>query len=218
MRALILSLALANLLFLGWSRWIDRPVAGRAPVAGVAALKLAPAASVPLAARAELRCASLGPFIDGETATAVGTALRSRGLEPRERVSGGQNADGYWVYIDNLRDADARARALKRLSKSGIRDAAVMASSGQISVGLFSGQEGAELRAAAVRSAGLEPIIKPRLRPVDERWFDVELGGDVPLPAVDALMAGLAAAQPPSWGSCPGSAAPPAATPAPTTP
>ena len=79
-----------------------------------------------------------------------------------------------------------------------------MASSGQISVGLFSGQEGAELRATAVRSAGLEPIITPRLRPVDERWFDVELAGDVPLPAVDALMAGLAAEQPPSWGSCPG--------------
>ena len=205
MRALILSLVLANLLFFGWSRWIDRPLTGRAPATGVAALQLASPASAPESGRATLRCASLGPFIDNETATAVGTALRSRGLEPRERVSAGESADGYWVYIDNLRDPEARARALKRLTKSGIRDAAVMASSGQISVGLFSGQEGAELRAAAVRSAGLEPIIKPRLRPVDERWFDVELAGDVPQPAVDALMAGLAAEQPPSWGSCPSS-------------
>ena len=47
-----------------------------------------------------------------------------------------------------------------------------------------------------MRSAGLEPIIKPRLRPVDERWFDVQFPGDVPLPAVDALMSGLAAEQP----------------------
>ena len=216
MRALILSLALANLLFFGWSRWIDQPVTGRAPATGVPALQLAAGASAFAPTRAPPRCASLGPFIEGETATAVATALRSRGLEPRERVSAGETADGYWVYIDNLRDPDARARALKRLTRSGIRDAAVLASSGQISVGLFSGQEGAELRAAAVRSAGLEPIIKPRLRPVDERWFDVELPGDVPLPAVDALMAGLAAEQPPSWASCPGSGS--STSPAPTPP
>jgi hypothetical protein len=210
-RALILSLLLANLLFFGWSHWIDVPAGGHTPAVGVAALQLAPASSTATAHRV-LRCASLGPFIDGETATAVGTALRSRGLEPRERTSTGEAADGYWVYIDNLKDADARARALKRLNKAGIRDAAVMASSGQISVGLFSGQEGAELRATSVRSAGLEPIIKPRLRPVDERWFDVELPGDVPQPAVDALMAGLAAEQPPSWGSCPSSSPPAMAT------
>lgn len=202
MRALILSLALANLLFFGWASWIDQPLAGGAPQAAVATLQLSPSSGA--SAHAPMRCASIGPFIDGETATAVGTALRSRGLEPRERASAGQAADGYWVYIDNLRDADSRGRALRRLTKAGIHDAAVMASSGQISVGLFSGQEGAELRATAVRSAGLEPIITPRLRPVDERWFDVELAGDVPLPAVDALMAGLAAEQPPSWGSCPG--------------
>jgi hypothetical protein len=204
-RALILSLALANLLFFGWARWIDQPVAGRAAAAGgVPPLQLVSSGSRSTR-HATLRCASLGPFIDGETATAIGTALRSRGLEPRERVSPGEAADGYWVYIDNLRDPDARGRALKKLAKAGIRDTAVMASSGQVSLGLFSGQEGAEMRATSVRSAGLEPIIKPRLRPVDEHWFDVQFPGDVPLPAVDALMSGLAAEQPPSWANCPGS-------------
>jgi len=205
-RALILSLALANLLFLGWSSWIDHPAAAAAPAVGVAALQLSPAPGARAAAAAALpaRCASLGPFIDGDTAKAVGTALRSRGLEPRERIGKGEAADGYWVYIDDLRDPDARARALKRLGKGGIHDAAVLASSGQISVGLFSSQEGAETRATAVRATGLDPIVKPRLRTVDEHWFDVELAGDAPMPAVDALMAGLAAAQPPSWGTCPG--------------
>jgi hypothetical protein len=206
-RALILSLALANLLFLGWSNWIDRPAAVSPPAAGVTSLQLAPAPGAKAAmvpASLPARCASLGPFIDGDTAKAVGTALRSRGLEPRERIGKGEAADGYWVYIDDLRDPDARARALKRLAKGGIHDSAVLASSGQISVGLFSSQEGAEMRATAVRATGLEPIVKPRLRPVDERWFDVQLAGDAPMPAVDALMAGLAAAQPPSWGSCPG--------------
>jgi len=121
-------------------------------------------------------------------------------------VNTGEAPDGYWVYIDKLGDADARARAMKRLAHAGIRDAAVMASSGQISVGLFNGEEGANLRAAAVRSAGLEPIVKSRLRPVDEHWFDVELAGDMPQPAVVALMAGLKADPLPAWGSCPAAA------------
>jgi len=205
MRALILSLAFANLLFFGWAQWIDQPAAGVPAPAGVAALQLAPAVagSVVVAAHPALRCASLGPVIDGETAVAVGTALRARGLEPRERVNTGEAADGYWVYIDKLADADARARAMMRLARAGIRDAAVMASSGQISVGLFSGEEGANIRAAAVRSAGLEPVIKSRLRPVDEHWFDVELAGEMPLPAVVALMAGLKADPLPAWGACP---------------
>ena len=215
MRTLILTLAFANLLFFGWARWIDQPGAGHEAAAGVAALQLAPAAAALAAqiASTVLRCASLGPLIDGETAVAVATALRARGLEPRARVTQGEAPDGYWVYIDKLNDADTRGRAMKKLARAGIRDAAVLASSGQVSVGLFSGQEGAELRAAAVRSAGLEPIVKSRLRPVDEHWYDVELTGDMPLPAVAALMAGLKAEPPPAWGACPVAGTATAATP-----
>ena len=215
MRALLLGLAFANLVFFGWARWIDQPPVGVPAPSGVAALQLTPSTARPVEASAHsaLRCASLGPLIDGETAVAVGTALRARGLEPRERLNTGEAPDGYWVYIDKLGDADARARAMKRLARAGIRDAAVMASSGQISVGLFSGEEGANLRAAAVRSAGLEPIVKSRLRPVDEHWFDVELAGDMPLPVVVALMAGLKADPLPAWGSCPAAATATAAAP-----
>jgi len=215
MRALLLGLAFANLVFFGWARWIDQPPVGVPAPSGVAALQLTTSTARPVAASAHsaLRCESLGPLIDGETAVAVGTALRSRGLEPRERVSAGEAPDGYWVYIDKLDDADARARAMKRLARAGIRDAAVMASSGQISVGLFNGEDGANLRAAAVRSAGLEPIIKSRLRPVDEHWFDVQLAGEMPLPAVVALMAGLKADPLPAWGSCPAAATATAAAP-----
>ena len=215
MRALILSLAFANLVFFGWARWIDQPAGGVPSPAGVAALQLVPviARSGAAAEQPALRCASLGPLTDGETAVAVGTALRARSLEPRERVSTGEAVDGYWVYIDNLGDADARARAMKRLAHAGIRDAAALASSGQISVGLFSGEEGAKLRAAAVRSAGLEPIVKSRLRPVEEHWFDVELAGEMPLPAVVALMAGLKADPLPAWGTCPAAATTTAAAP-----
>jgi len=216
-RPLLLSLALANLLFFGWSHWIDRPLAGRSAAARVAPLQIAPVAG-PAAALASTaaaqpapggsaagvtRCSSLGPLADPAAVAAVSTALLARNFTPREREAQNEVADGYWVYIDNMRDAELRARALKRLARAGVRDAAALASSGQVSVGLFSEKQGADLRAAAVRSAGFEPVIEARTRVVKEYWFDVAIPSDVPLPAVSALIAGLAVPALPAWRSCP---------------
>ena len=213
MRALVLTLALINVLFFGWAHWIDRPVTARAATASVAALRLAPALPKLANSKAELRCESFGPFTSKDTAAAVDTALRARSLNPRQRVARGELADGYWVYIDNLHDAQARARALKRLARAGVRDAAALPTNGQVSVGLFSEQSGAELRAAAVRAAGLEPIIKPRLQTVDEYWYDITSNSEVPLPPVAALMAGINADTAPAWTACPAATPIPAATP-----
>jgi hypothetical protein len=227
-RALLFTLTLANLLFFGWSYWIDTPVPGRIPSAKVPPLELAPplgatpsgsalpgapsppaaaqnstAAAPPVsAATATLRCASLGPLTDPAGVAAVNTALQARNFTPRERQVQGEVADGYWVYIDNLRDAELRSRALKRLARAGVRDAAALASSGQVSVGLFSEKAGADLRAAAVRSAGFEPVIEARTRTVKEYWFDVQIPNDVPLPAVSALVAGLNVPALPAWRAC----------------
>ena len=112
MRALILTLAFLNLLFFGWAHWIDQPVGGRATSGSVAALRLAPPAPVPaaLSATAATRCASLGPLTSRDAVAAVGTALRARSFDPRQRVTQSEGPDGYWVYIDNLNDADARAQ------------------------------------------------------------------------------------------------------------
>ncbi len=233
-RALLLTLALANLLFFGWSFWVDKPAAGRGPIAGVAPLRVvaepgaaAPAAGSPAAEPAvtgpalagssaagaapavgAARCASLGPLTDEATASVVGTALRARNFTPRERSVQSDLTDGYWVYIDNLRDANAREQALKRLARAGVRDAAPLVNSGQVSVGLFSAQAGANLRAAAVRAAGLEPVIEARTHPGKEIWFDVDLAADTPTPAVHSLVQGLNLATPPAWGACaPGAAA-----------
>ena len=216
MRALLLSLALANLLFFGWSYWIDKPAAGRGARASATPLQLlaaAPAAPATRAATAAAggaaalaRCSSIGPFSDPAAAAVVSTALRARNFTPRERSMQADIADGYWVYIDNLRDADVRARALKRLARAGVRDAAALAGSGQVSVGLFNEQAGANLRAAAVRSAGLEPVIEARSHPAKEYWFDVELPNDVPPPAVGSLVEGLNLTVPPAWSVCPANA------------
>ena len=215
-RALLLTLALANLLFFGWSFWIDKPVSGWGPIAGVPPLRLAAAAAAVAASPANgsaapgaglvsgaARCSSLGPLSDEATASVVGTALRARNYTPRERTVQSDLTDGYWVYIDNLRDANTREQALKRLARAGVRDAAALANSGQVSVGLFSAQAGANLRAAAVRAAGLEPVIEARTHQAKEIWFDVDLGNDAPPPAVNSLVQGLNLVAPPTWSACP---------------
>jgi hypothetical protein len=92
---------------------------------------------------------------------------------------------------------------LRRLNRFGVRDAAALASTGQVSVGLFSEKTGADKRAAAVRAAGFEPLIGVRQHNVAQYWLDVDLASDVPLPAVAALIAGLSINTTPLWGACP---------------
>jgi hypothetical protein len=212
MRALVLTLVLVNVLFFCWAHWIDPPAGARAPSASIAALRLAPPLSAAAAkANAAPRCASFGPLTSREALAAVGTALRARSYNPRERATRAEAPDGYWVYIDNLSDSQAQARALKRLARAGVRDAAALATNGQVSVGLFSEHSGAELRATAVRAAGLEPIIKARIQVVDEYWYDVDSASEVSLPAVAVLMAGINVDTTPAWSACPVAAAPAAA-------
>jgi hypothetical protein len=215
MRALVLSLVLLNALFFGWAYWVDRPAAGVPPHAAVAALRLAPPLSKEEEAKAKaaVHCASFGPLTNRDTLAAVGTALRARSFSPRERATRVEAPDGYWVYIDNLKDSQSQARALKRLARAGVRDAAALPTNGQVSVGLFSEQSGAELRATAVRAAGFEPIIKPRLQLSDAYWYDINTTSDVPLPAVGALMAGINVDTMPAWGACPVADAAVASTP-----
>ncbi len=214
MRALVLTLVLVNVVFFCWTHWIDQPAGGHAPSASVAALRLAPPLSRAAAAKAKStpRCESFGPLTRDALAS-VGTALRARSFNPHERFTRAEVPDGYWVYIDKLNDGQARARALKRLARAGIRDAAAMATNGQVSVGLFSEKSGAELRATVVRGAGLEPIIKARLQVADEYWYDVDSTSEMPLPAVASLMAGASADPPPGWTPCPEAAAAVVATP-----
>lgn len=212
MRALVLSLVFVNVLFFGWSQWIDPPAGGRGPAASMAALRLAPPLSKP--PQAVARCASFGPLASRESLASVGTALRARSFNPRERATRVEAPDGYWVYIENLNDSQARARALKRLARAGVRDAAALPTNGQVSVGLFSEQSGAELRATAVRAAGLDPIVKPRLQMVDQYWFDVDTTSDVTLPTVTALTAGITVdSTAPAWSACPDAETKVAATP-----
>ncbi len=205
MRALLYALLLANVLFFTWAHWIDspRPGAHRAtPLLPATTGVAGPAAKVS-GRSSSARCASLGPLAAAADATALRVALQARDLQARERQATAVQTEGYWVYIDKLGDAQARTRALQRLSSAGLRDAAALADSGQVSVGLFNEQAGADKRAAAVRAAGFEPVIEPRSHSVEQFWLDVNLPGDVPLPAVAALVSGLNLGSAPQWAACP---------------
>src|SRR5258705_1575295 len=197
MKFFIYTLALANLLFFSWARWIDIPLAGRKAVAG-APLQLASAPGAAAVPAAEVaggadpgtgpsHCASLGPLIDTVATAAVATALRARNLNPRERQGPAAVTDGYWVYVNHLGSASARSRALQRLSNGGVHDAAALPDTNQVSVGGFSSREGAEQRAKTVRAARLEPIGETRTRPLSGYLLHVLLASDIPPPALPAL-------------------------------
>jgi hypothetical protein len=225
MRALLYALLLTNVLFFTWAHWIDAPRPGAhrfTPLLAAAAANPSAAGSAAgtasgtssggsagaapgsgAASATGARCASLGPLAATVDATALRVGLQARNLQARERQATVVQAEGYWVYIDKLTDAQSRARALQRLSRAGLRDAAALADSGQVSVGLFNEQAGADKRAAAVRAAGFEPVIEPRNHSVEQYWLDVNLPADVPLPAVAALATGLNLGNLPQWGSCP---------------
>ena len=197
MRALLYTLILVNLLFFAWSRWLDAPRPGPHRSAPLETLAIvAPNDTV------TMRCTSLGPLAAAD-ALVLKTALQERHLLARERQVSSQEIEGYWVYIDKLADATTRAKALARLNRFGVRDAAALAETGQVSVGLFSEKAGADKRAAAVRAAGFEPVIEVRRHSVDQYWLDVDLASDIPLPAVAALIAGLRINSTPQWGACP---------------
>ena len=218
MRAFIYTLALANLLFFGWARWIDVPSPEHKATAG-APLQLAPtraAGAIPAAnasgegdpGAGPAHCVSLGPLTDTVATAAVATALRARNLNPRERHGPMVANDGYLVYVDHLATAEARTRALKRLSNGGVRDAAALPDTGKVSVGLFNSKEGAQQRAATVRATGLAPIIDARTHTIIAYWLNVQVAIGLPPPAVPALVAGLNLPSEPAWGECPAAANP----------
>jgi len=193
MRVIFLLLVLANLLFFGWANWVDRP-APRARVAPVPALQLAPA-EPPAAVAGATRCRSLGPYADEAGATAAGAVLASRGVAVRARRVESTAADGYWVYIVAA-DPRQQKQVLQRLARAGVRDAAVVgdAPGGRVSAGLFSEQKGAEERAAAVRGAGLEPVLEARQKTTNAWWLDLTLAVAATDPRVDDAQLGGGAA------------------------
>ena len=231
MRVIFYGLVLVNLLFLGWSEWIDVPPAP-APSSIAKLPRLTLARELPADKRAALatkmaletspaQCVSVGPFGDPATAGRAATVLLAKGFTPQQRVAESPAIRRYWVYLDQFRSDATEERVLHRLEQAGIDDAEAMpadAGGRRVSLGLFTDSKPAERRVKAVRAMGFKPVMVQRMLPGTVYWLDLTLPNastPVPLKDVSNLKPGDGSA-PISVQPC--GSTPPAAPPPPTAP
>lgn len=185
-RTLLLVLAIANILFGAWAIWIDRDTPQAAGATGVQIPQLqlasenAVAAKPPstqLASTAALtECFSLGPLPDGDVSAGLAETLRAGGYQPRQREESQQLADGFWVYVGGIADADEQLRTVAAIRYAGIDDASVPEPNpgNQVSVGLFSERARAQRRAEQVRALGFDAQVEEHRRRTNSWWLDVD--------------------------------------------
>jgi hypothetical protein len=218
-RAVFLTLLVANLLFLAWARWIDTPsdagaqdalsrlprlqlVTESPPGIKPTSANLTPAAAEKVALRspeaataeAPTTCTSVGPFNDIARAARAAGLLTQRGFHLQQRAEEGETIEGYWVFVGDLQSDDEVTQVVGRLEKSGFTDAHVMknySTNRRISVGMFSTRERAEKRAAAVKAMGLEPEVGERKFPGTVYWVDVALTSRAQKPPPEYLFADI---------------------------
>jgi hypothetical protein len=191
-RNLFLGLLVVNIVFFLWTRWVDRPhdappTTANAPT--VPALELI-AVPPPLPAVPSTHCRSVGPFADAAAAASAADALRTRGLQPRTRNAESSLPDGYWVYVENLKDAAARRKVISTLNAAGMKDAAVMDEAERVSVGVFSDQRHAVHRAEQVQELGFKPTLSVHQRTTSTPWLDLDLKASDQDPALEGLELG----------------------------
>lgn len=206
MRALVLLLLLANLLFAAWTHWVApaRAPAGRAtPSAGdsgaIRLLREAPPreASGTGAANLDPRdvtiaCVSAGPYLERSRAGQVEARLVRLGFAVRLREASESVRTGDWVRIEDLATPEDAANALGQLRAAGIADAYVLAEEDApggnvISLGVFSDPARAAEAGAIARTAGFEPRTIERTREADVYWLDIDRQASAGLPMPEQL-------------------------------
>ena len=116
--------------------------------------------------------------------------VRARGLQPRTRNAESSTPDGYWVYVENLKDAAARRKVISTLNAAGMKDAAVMDEAERVSVGVFSDQRHAVHRAEQVQELGFKPTLSVHQRTTSTPWLDLDLKASDQDPALEGLELG----------------------------
>jgi hypothetical protein len=171
MRLAVLLLVAANVLYFGWTHWVDH---GSPNLTAVAAAPRKPADPTPAAAPAPPPCATLGPFINDIDATAAEQQLIGAGWGTLKRVVTEDVREGWWVYVTNA-SATAQARTLSALRAAGLRDAFAMPDDPEhkVSVGIFSEEARAEDRASKVQRLRLDAVVKERTSQQTVSWIDI---------------------------------------------
>jgi hypothetical protein len=171
MRIVVLALIAANLLYFGWTHWVDQGGPGLTAVtAAPHRAKPAP----PPAPPAPPPCATLGPFVNDMDIGAAEQKLAAAGWGIVKRAVTEQVREGWWVYVTNP-SAAAQARTLNALRIAGLRDAFAMPDDAEhkVSVGIFSEETRAEDRATRVQRLRLDAVVKERSSEQSVTWIDI---------------------------------------------
>ena len=200
MRVAFFALLLVNLLYLGWSQWIDVPPApAPSSIAKLPPLTLIsdlpPDKRAALAAKkmsletSPAQCVSVGPFDDPATVGKAATVLLAKGFTPQQRVAESPAVRRLWVYLDQFRSDVTEMRVLHRLEAAGIDDAEAMPPAGgerRVSLGLFTDNTKAQNRIKVVRAMGFHPLTAERVLPGTVYWLDLTLpNSSTPVPLKD---------------------------------
>lgn len=225
MRALFLLLLLANVLFLGWTRWVApsnvTPRIATASGAGLRSIRLvseppAPgtetASTAPGDGRGETLvadCVSAGPFLEALAAQAAAARLRGQGFSLRVRESRDEVWVGQWVRVDKLATADAATEALTALRAAGLSDAYLLTEEPPgtvVSLGVFADADRAGQVAGLARDAGFAATVGDRFRTADVFWLDIDRRSNAGLPGIEELQAGEGAPARLELRACPDAA------------
>jgi len=136
----------------------------------------------------------VGPFNDIAHAARAAGLLTQRGFKLQQRAEEGETIEGYWVFVGGLNSDQDVNEVVGQLEKHGFTDAHVMknfSTNRRISVGMFSTQERAEKRAAAVKAIGLSPEVGERRFPGTVYWVDVALASPEQKPPQEYLFADI---------------------------
>lgn len=208
MRALVFLLVAANLAFFAWTHGYlgetESPDAARfgqqlaAEKLRILARDAPPAPRETASAKAAVdTCLSFGGLATAE-ADAVEALLGERFSALRRSRQVTPATASWWVYLPPLASKTAAERKAAELKKLGVPEHFVVQDAGPnrfaISLGIFSGEQAAVERLAAVRAKGVKSA-KAAPRGVERpEQIAVEIGG--PEALVEAARAALASAQP----------------------
>ena len=206
MRALVLLLLLANLLFAAWAHWVapsrataeGQPTPSATDPGAIRLLREAQLPSVaaqgpgtaPNLADAALACVSVGPYLERPVAEQTEARLVRLGFAVRLRESREPVRVGDWVRVEDLATPEDAANALAQLKTAGVPDAYLLTEEAPgtvISLGVFTEPERAEQARTIAKMSGFEPRTVERTRETDVLWLDIDRQASAGLPSLEQL-------------------------------
>lgn len=130
------------------------------------------------AARSELRCARIGPFVDTAVAALAAQKLDSLSLQYTRRTVKARKIRAYRVFLGPFETRSALEAQRKLLEAGGVKDHYVKRDeqgAGIISLGLFSQRNGAESLAAKLRDLDIAARLRPEERTLRPSfWLEID--------------------------------------------